>query len=235
MKTLGIYVPSYKRPHEIMTDKLLNDCTYVVRKSEEEAYRKSGVRKIWAIEDELINSMSKVREYILENSPEDVVMQIDDDIKQFMHRLDDNVEIKDKDIIDDEFTRISQLLVDLNIGYAGLTVTSKPWNYTAEFSFKGLIGGVYWFNKESFKAKNDPKADVKEDVDKVLQELLHNRIILIPRYIAMVALVDTNEGGDNGNKNGQSIKDCNTYMKMKWGKYYHFDEKKNTPTIKVVR
>lgn len=34
-KTFGIYVPSYKRYDCIKTDKVLNDCTYVVRESEE--------------------------------------------------------------------------------------------------------------------------------------------------------------------------------------------------------
>ena len=35
-KTFGIYVPSYKRYDCIKTDKVLNDCTYVVRESEEQ-------------------------------------------------------------------------------------------------------------------------------------------------------------------------------------------------------
>lgn len=39
-KTVGIYVPSYKRSDRIMTWNVLNDCTYVVRESEEAAYGK---------------------------------------------------------------------------------------------------------------------------------------------------------------------------------------------------
>lgn len=46
---------------------------------------------------------------------------------------------------------------------------------------------------------------------------------------------DTNEGGDNINKNSKVIRECNEYMKLKWGKYYTFDDKKNTVTIKVPR
>ena len=60
-KTIGIYVPSYKRSGTIITDHLLNSCTYVVRKSEEELYKAAGVRRVLAVEDELICSMSKVR------------------------------------------------------------------------------------------------------------------------------------------------------------------------------
>lgn len=81
----------------------------------------------------------------------------------------------------------------------------------------------------------DLLADCKEDVDKVLQELLHNRVILIPKYLAMNTSVDKNAGGDNDSKNNQKIIDCNLYMKQKWGKYYDFDYKKNTPSIRVKR
>lgn len=75
----------------------------------------------------------------------------------------------------------------------------------------------------------------KEDVDKILQELMYNRIILMPKYLAMYVKTDTNEGGDNINKNSKVIRECNEYMKLKWGKYYTFDDKKNTVTIKVPR
>lgn len=234
-KTLGIYVPSYRRPNKIVTEHLLNSCTYVVRKSEEEAYRAAGVKKILAVEDELINCMSKTRQWIIDNAPEDIVMQIDDDISQIMYRLEDTTVIEDKDVIDMEFLRIAQILEDLHLGFASITVTAKPWSYTQEFQFAGLCGGIYWFNKEWYKAKMDIKTDVKEDTDKVLQELLHNRIIIIPKYLAMNAGIDTNEGGDNINKNMRKIVECNEYMKLKWGRYYEFDEKKNTPKIAVKR
>lgn len=234
-KTLGIYVPSYKRSDCIVTEHILNDCTYVVRKSEEQAYKDAGVKKVLAVEDELINSMSKVRQWIIDNTHEDIIIQIDDDISNIMYRLDENTIIEDKDTIDDEFVRIAQIMSDLKIGMAGLTVTPRPYNYTQEFSFYGLIGGIYWFNKEVYKAKMDEKADNKEDTDKVLQELLYNRIILMPRYLCMTAKVDTNEGGDNINKNSNVIRECNEYLKLKWGKYYDFDYKKNTPKINVKR
>lgn len=234
-KTIGIYVPSYKRSGAIITDHLLNSCTYVVRKSEEELYKAAGVRKVLAVEDELICSMSKVRQWIIDQTPEDIVIQLDDDISQIMYRLEDQTVIEDKDVIDMEFVRIAQILEDLHLGFAALTVTAKPWSYTQEFQFAGLCGGIYWFDKEWYKAKMDEKADVKEDTDKVLQELLHNRIIIIPKYLAMTAGIDTNEGGDNVNKNMRKIIECNEYMRLKWGRYYEFDERKNTPKIAVKR
>ena len=53
--TLGIYVPSYRRSSKILTYHLLEYCTYMVRKSEEQAYREAGVENIWAVDDELID------------------------------------------------------------------------------------------------------------------------------------------------------------------------------------
>lgn len=234
-KTLGIYVPSYRRANNIITEHLLNSCTYVVRKSEEKEYKAAGVKNVLSVEDEEINCMSKVRQWIIDNTPEDIVIQIDDDISSIMYRLEETSDIEDKDVIDMEFLRIAQILEDLHLGFASITVTGKPWSYTQEFQFAGLCGGIYWFNKEWYKAKMDIKADVKEDTDKVLQELLYNRIIVIPKYLAMNAGIDTNDGGDNINKNTRKISECNEYMKMKWGRYYSFDEKKNTPKIAVKR
>ena len=37
------------------------------------------------------------------------------------------------------------------------------------------------------------------------------------------------------NKNMRKIIECNEYMRLKWGRYYEFDERKNTPKIAVKR
>ena len=44
--TLGIYVQSYHRYNKILTQNLLERCTYVVRASEADLYRKAGVTYI---------------------------------------------------------------------------------------------------------------------------------------------------------------------------------------------
>lgn len=232
--TVGIYVPSYRRSNAIHTYNLVT-CTYVVRESERELYEKAGIERLISVRDDLIDSDTKVRQWIIDNAKEDVVVQMDDDIKSVLYRMDNTKEITDREVIEDEIARIAQLVVDLGIGFAGTTVTTKPWNYTQEFSFKGLVGGIYWINKAKYKFKMDEKANLKNDVDKVLYELLHNRIILMPRYICVQAQVDTNSGGNSGIKSKAKIHECNEYMKMKWGSYYDFDYKKNTAKINVKR
>lgn len=233
--TLGIYVQSYKRSDKILTANLLENCTYVVRKSEEDAYRKAGIEKIWAIDDELINNAIKTYWYIITNAPEDIVFVADDDIEDLMYRLDDTTPInKDKEIIMSEIERIAQLMVDLKVGYACIDATATPYNYDGEFAFKGTSGSIKWVNKEVFKAKMDESVPFNYDLDLVLQELLYNRIILKPRYIVGKDYQDTNAGGDSSKKRQQQI-DSITNMKLKWGKYFDYNFKSNKPKINVKR
>ena len=50
-RMFNIYVPSYGRAATTKTFKLLEYCTYVVRKSQEEEYRARGIESIWAVDD----------------------------------------------------------------------------------------------------------------------------------------------------------------------------------------
>lgn len=234
--TIGIYVPSYKRADVIKTDRILNDCTYVVRKSEEDMYRQAGVRKLLAADDDQINSLPKIRQWIIDNAPEDIVVQIDDDLDFFAYVNKINFErIEDPDIVDGEIERVAQMLVDLNIGFASIDMQLNVIKYSREFEFKSTIGTVCWFNKQALKSRYDTNVTTKGDIDFELQELLRNRIILIPSYFRVKAMVDKNKGGANVGKNSAKVKQNVDYLKTKWGKYYCHDYTTNKSKVKVNR
>lgn len=234
-KTLGLYVRSYKRANKILTDKILEDCTYVIRKSEEEDYFLAGIKNVWAIEDELIDSGVKVFWYIINNAKEDVLCILDDDIEDIMYRLDTNTPLnQNKEIITSEIERIAQMLVDLNIGFATIDATGVPYGYDGEFAFKGTAGAIKWINKSVFKAKPDEKVRYNFDLDIVLQELLVNRIVLKPRYLIANAAMDKNSGGGSSKLRKNMIESINN-MKQKWGKYFKYGLKHNKPMINVKR
>ena len=88
----NIYIPSYKRYNDTTVYKNLEYCTYVIRKSEEPYYKKLGVNLL-AVEDDKINSFTKVQNYLIENAPEDVICVIDDDVESFVYRLDKSIKI----------------------------------------------------------------------------------------------------------------------------------------------
>ena len=232
--TYKVYVPSYKRSNAIHTNNLFEECTYVVRKSEEELYRNAGIKNILSVEDEKIDSNIKVYYYIIENAKEDIAVIVDDDIQEYVYRLDSNTSTKDKEIIISEIERIAQILYDLDLGYASTDNTSIPYGYDGEFAFKGIPGSTAWINRKKFKGKIDESVKYNFDVDIVLQELLKNRITIRPRYFMSKAKIDTNSGGDSKKIRQDQIDSINN-MKLKWGKYFNYDFKHNKPTIKVNR
>jgi hypothetical protein len=235
-KTLGIYVMSYKRSNLITTMHLFEECTYVVRKSEENEYLAAGVANVWAVEDSLIDSGQKVYWHIIRNAPEDVVFVADDDIEDIIYRLNDTTRLeKNKEIITSEVERIAQILVDLNLGYACNDSTGIPYGYDGEFAFKGTSGSMKWVYKEAFKATFDPDVPYNYDLDIVLQELLRNRIIIKPRYIVGKDKGDVNAGGDQEQKTASKRKDSISNMHRKWGSYFGYSIKNNRPRIRVVR
>ena len=231
---LGIYVPSCGRAKTTNTYKLIDDCTYVVRKSEEEEYRKAGIPKIWSVDDELIDNYVKVSNYINDNSEEDIIFTIDDDVDAFLYRLDKTIKIEDKDIILSEIERIAQIMVDLNIGFGAEDAAITPWNYVSEFTFKGTTGAMRWYNKKAYKSRYDEKVYHNCDLDVMLHELLVNRIILRPMYFCVDAKTDTNDGG-NSSKTRQEQIDCANEMKRRWGRYFDYNFKNNKPKISVER
>lgn len=236
-KTLGIYVPSYHRYDSIITDKVLNDCTYVVRESEKDQYVEAGVRKVLAVPDDEIDSFPKVRQWIIDNTPEDIVVQIDDDIKLFAYVNHYNLQaIESKDDIDIEIMRVAQLISDLDIGFASIKMTIDTRQYNQEFLFKSLIGMCCWYNKEAIKkSRYDTENKLKADQDFELQELLYNRIILIPSYIRAKGIYDKNKGGNSTGRDGSAVTAAFDHLKAKWGKYIRIDRKKNVMSIKVKR
>ena len=231
---LGIYVPSYGRAKTTTTYKLIDDCTYVVRKSEEQAYREAGVPKIWAVDDDKIDNLVKVSNYINEHSPEEIIFTIDDDVDNFMYRMDKNIKLEDKEAIICEIERIAQIMLDLGIGFGAEDAAIAPWNYVAEFTFKGTTGAMRWYNKNVYKSRFDEKVYHNCDIDVMLHELLVNRIILRPMYFCVNAGTDTNAGG-NSSKTRQAQIDCVTEMKRRWGRHFDYNFKNNKPSIKVER
>ena len=233
-QNFNIYVPSYKRSETTCTFQLLEYCTYVVRKSEEEKYRRRGIKNIWAVEDEKIDSMVKVANFIIENAPEDLIAMVDDDIPKFIYRLDTSEYLTDPEIITSEIERIGQLLYDLELGYAAVDASTVPWNYASEFEFKGSSGGMRWINRPKFKSRFREEVAHNCDLDVILHELLVNRIVLKPKYFCTKGGTDTNAGGNSSKKRSDQVA-CIELMKMKWGKYFDYNLKSNKPYIRVKR
>lgn len=233
-KTFGVYVPSYNRydDKERIYDHL-EYCTYVVRKSESEKYRDAGIEHLWVIEDDLIDNMHKVFQYIIDNSEEDIICIIDDD-GRMIYRTDITRDMTPYEA-SMELERTAVLMDDLGVGYACTDAVPAPFYYQQEFLFKGMSGGCKWINKEKFIAKMDIKTQYNFDLDWELQELLKNRIIFKPAYFIDIGGQDTNKGGSNTDKNNAKRIAGIEYTKAKWGKYFGYNYENNKAQINVKR
>lgn len=236
--TFNIYIPSYKRAKTCTAHMLVEYGTYIVRESEYEEYLEALAEfehiKVQAVPDHLICGLTEVNQWLIDNAEEDVIAVLDDDIHHFYYRMFDTVTIESPETITAELERFAQLMWDLEIGFGATDATIRPWNYDAEFSFKGCAGAVRWVNRKVFKSKCRKDVEYNYDIDLVLQELLYNRVILKPKYFCSKGLTDTNEGGASGKKRGDQIASINL-MKSRWGKYFSYNMKTNVPHINVKR
>jgi hypothetical protein len=231
----GIYIPSYKRADTISTHKLLEYYRVVVRESEKEAYLKViPPENLITVPDGEIDNIIKVANWIVDNSEEEVIAMIDDDMNDLIYRTDYNEKITDPEVCTSELERIAQLMVDLGIGYGAVDASIAPWNYLQEFMFTGTSGGLRWFNKKVYKSRFDEKIGYCCDTDVVLQELLKNRIILKPKYLCSHGGTDTNKGGNSEKTRNSQIASFEV-MKHRWGKYFDYVLKNNKIYIRVQR
>lgn len=95
-----------------------------------------------------------------------------------------------------------------------------------------MPGHIRWVNKAGFKAKLNEEDPATSDIDMAMQELLLNRIILLPKYYCTTALMDTNAGSAEARR--EHI-DMTIAMHNKWGVYYEYDYRKNIARIGVKR
>ena len=234
--SFGIYIPSYKRAKTCITHKWLENYRYVVRKSEERDYIAAGIppENILAVQDDQINGMVKVNQWLIDNAKEEIICILDDDIRRMVYRLDKAVDIPGPETATAELERIAQVMIDLRIGFGAVDATVTPWNYDMEFAFRGCSGAIRWINRPVFKAKCVEALEYNYDLDVVLQELLRNRIILKPKYICAMDVADKTDGGASDKSRKDQIASVEL-MKAKWGKYFGYNFRNNKPTINVRR
>ena len=236
--TFNIYVMSYMRPHAIMTKNVFEYCTYVVREEEEQQYRDAGCDKLLVIPHGKVHDFMSTFYWIIENTPEDVICIVDDDVKEMLYRMDYKAPIRftngelDRETATAECERIAQVLCDLDLGLAYDNPQPAPYVYHQEWQFKAMPGHIRWVNKKAFKAKYNEKDPATSDIDMAMQELLLNRVILQPVYYCTQAKMDTNDGYTSPRSHHESIQYA---MMNKWGQYYDYDFKKNTAHINVQR
>jgi len=236
LKDFGIelYIPSTGRSMNVSTVDLFHEGDYklVVRESEKAAYSKYD---LVVFPDDEINSLSKVRQKIIDTSKGKLVLQCDDDLSVIAYKNKENYLEMTKDQIVQEIVRMFSIISDLRLGYWSVTPNADVRKYRAPVTFKGIAGGIVGFNKNYLKSRYDERLFTRTDIDLLLQETKNNRIAMIADYIMIKQKRDKNKGGNNSNKTSRIIGLADEIMKQKWGKYYEYDKEKNIPKILYKR
>lgn len=234
--TFGVYIPSYNRYERgMITGKLFEHPIHVVRKSQEEQYKEHGFTNVISVDDELVDGYSDVYNWIVSNANEDVIAIVDDDVKNFMYRLEYNYPIEDVETCQSEFERLAQLIWDLDLGLAFGSATPTPYVYTSEFGWFGIPGAFKIVNRKCIKAKMDTDLPRNTDIDYVLQELLKNRVCLNAKYLVDNPYNDRSTNTSGSTYNSNAIEASVDMMKLRWGKYFDYNANKNVPYIRVQR
>ena len=200
---IGFYIVSYNRWDDIITNRSVPNATVVVRKSQEELYKGAGIEKVWAIQDDLIDSWVNVMNYVLNNAPEECIVIMDDDIKAFSYLRQQENKITDVEVIEDELIRISVMIHDLELGHGLLNFIADVRKYHEEFTFYGTGGGCYFFNKAVCKSQFFNEAYAVADAEFQLQELMENRLVIYPKYFSGNALF--NKGGNTQGRTREKV------------------------------
>ena len=224
VEDIKLYIISYNRADTILTGKLLPNATYVVRKSQEQDYLDANIKNVWGVPDDEVGSWVAVMNYVIDNSPVELFTIMDDDIESFNYITISADKITDPEMITDELFRQCTMLCDLDLGYGFLNFTPDARKYVQEFRFWGTGGSVYFFNRRCLKSRFNEEAYAVADAELELQELLHNRIILYPKYMTTMSIF--NKGKNTQSRTLKKVKDSLLWVKLKWGGYFYYENNK---------
>lgn len=237
MNGIGYYSPSYKRPNGVITQERYPEVVYVVRESDADEYINNG-HKCWVVPDSAQGNVCRIRNYILDNAPEEKIVLMDDDISGIgkWERQTERI------LNDDEFYQFCEIgfimAEDIGVKYWGMNLLMDKGAYReyTPFSLKSVILGPFQaFN--NLDLRYDENLPLKEDYDLSLQVLNKYRKTLRFNAYHYIAKQHTNLGGCADYRTREREKEQMDLLIKKWGSdIVKIDEKSNgdiNPIIKV--
>lgn len=211
------FSPSYKRPDGVTTQKYLPFCKYVVAESEAEEYLRNG-HDCWIVPDSAQGSVSRIRNYILDNADADKIVMLDDDLS-YLGRWNrqKQTRLSADDVL--EFCEMGfSLADDLGVKYWGVNILPDKGAYReyTPFSMTSVILGPFQaFN--GLDLRYDEKLPLKEDYDLSLQVLNKYRSTLRFNAYHYVCKQQTNKGGCASYRTIEREKQQFLAFQKKWG------------------
>lgn len=219
-KSLKKIIISRGRADRVKTFDLVPDATLVVPDVEVEEYAlEYPDKEIIAIPSSLYG-ISKVRNWVIQNFDEEVILMFDDDIIGIQcmagprsRKMDNETEVP---IV---IGNLIQCAIDAEVSLFGLSQNARADRYSRNepIALNKWVGGVVgvigkdvlWDERLTFKC----------DVDVTLSELMRSRIVYTECRFAPLQQRDTNIGGNSIHRTKDRIEKEKEYLGRKWGDF----------------
>jgi hypothetical protein len=222
-----IYIPTYKRSHDLRGKDYFNTAIYVVPESQKDEYLKVlDSKRIITIPDEYDGNIVKKRNWILKNIQRPIVM-VDDDVESIgyfelrsgIHDGNHRKKILPSELLIDWISHFNDLCYEFGFKMWGVAQNEDNRIYKEyhPFSFSKIILGPFQAHLDH-NLLFDERVGTKDDYDMSLQQLCEYKGILrLNKYHYNCQHGDNKGGIVSYRTKEKEIEYCKNIM-MKWGK-----------------
>lgn len=213
------YCPSYKRADTAITHKIFRpkNFVYVVREEEADAYKKLG-RELAIIPSGSVSNISQTRNWILDNSKEQHIIMLDDDMS-YLNTIYKRARVHlNPDQIDTMICQMFEFSAAIDTGMWGLNLVDYPMSYAinSPFSFDKPVLGPFSGHVID-ELRYDEVLYLKEDYDFFLQKIDRYGSVLRANYVNYVVDHFKLAGGCQTHRTMEDERRQQRLLQEKWG------------------
>lgn len=228
-----VVILSRSRWDTITTHKLFPYATLVVPESEEKHYKPIFDGVIVTIPDDIVG-IGNVRNWILDNFDEKIIVMADDDIRHVRCAVGENGYILDYP--EDVFMVLFQAMVcadDLGVGVFGFNQKSadvRKYNADLPFKLNSWIGGVIGVIGRDIRFSSNK---FKTDIDFCLRNLLKKRIVWVDERYSFIQVRIKNKGGNSKFRTKDKVEEEIKGLKQQWKGHFKLSRTKSGTKVKL--
>ena len=229
---IKLLILSRGRSDAVSTASLLPDWVeMLVPVSEAEEYKKRYANPILTIPDEIMG-LGPVRNWVLDNFKENIVIMIDDDIKTMycisgLHAR----AITDKEEFVQILINTAVMAEDAGLHCFGYSQTDiRKYNGTEPFKLGGWVGCIIGVIERKFRFRDDK---FKVDIDYCLKCMLVDRVIWIDNRYYCIQQRDNNKGGNSAFRTQEEYQKSLNSLLEKWKGWLTTSENRSQVSIKT--
>ncbi len=219
------------RARSMVSQKLFPFADVLVPESEQPDYEKRLRRPVLVYPDDIVG-LSVLRNWVLDNFENHVLVMIDDDIHRvYNQEFNPYTPIMNPEDLRRLFESTARITMDLDKSLFGYKASRNILYYdpTKPFRFSGWVGTVIGIVGRRFRF--DEHNILKVDADYCLEALLHDRIIIQDNRYTFMSVQIKNRGGNSTYRTKVRVEREKLYLKKKWGKHIRFEQKADGESV----